>query len=728
MIGRTVSHYRIVSQLGAGGMGVVFRAEDVRLGREVAVKVVSQDFAHEPHALQRLRSEARAASALNHPNICTIFDIGEDEGRPFIVMELMRGSTLRERVDQGSLKISQLVDIGTEIADALHATHSDGIIHRDIKPGNIFITDRGHVKILDFGLAKLTEEFSGSPTVQVTIDRTAAGVALGTVAYMSPEQAQGETLDGRSDLFSLGVVLYECATGRHPFAGPSSTVTLAGILSRAPAAPLAVNPDLPPRLQDIISNCLEKDRELRYQSAAELRADLKRLRRELESGASPIVDATGAVATGRRSSTFSTPTTAAPAASAVPAPPQAVEDKTALPRPSSLAVEVPASVPQASGSAMPAAPAPPVPSGAVAPGVAHAMSRPSRVPLIAGLALGVVLLGGIAYFVARPPASDVSPIATNVPATSEPSSSEAVRSRVALAATSLQARNYRAAAAYAGEALTLDSQNADALRIAGEARAMLERFDTALADARGRLAASDLSGAARALEMARDIDPTAPTIIELSSRLADLARAQQSARLDAPAPRVERSAPPPPAPTSAAAIPPPPAAQPLPPPATPVNPPAPAVMPATPSPTTSAATAAPPPAATNPPATQAPISAPVATTTPAAPTAEQDEAAIRRVTATYARAIETKDLNLFRSIKPNLSREEERRLEQGFRAVTSQRVSLSVVSIDRQANQATVVVQRRDTIVAGGREQMAESQQTLRLSRAGSGWVITEIR
>jgi hypothetical protein len=265
---------------------------------------------------------------------------------------------------------------------------------------------------------------------------------------------------------------------------------------------------------------------------------------------------------------------------------------------------------------------------------------------------------------------------------------------------------------------------------------MLERFDAALADARARLAASDLGGSARALETARDIDPTAPAIIELSSRLADLARAQQAARVNAPGSRVERGAPPPasappaPAQAPAAAIPQLPAAQPvLPPPAAPVNPPPPAAaLPAPPSPTPSASAAGPPPAAATPPATQPPVSAPVVTTTPAGPTAEQDDAAIRRVTATYARAIETKDLNLFRSIKPNLSREEERRLEQGFRAVTSQRVSLSVVSIDRQANQATVVVQRRDTIVAGGREQMAESQQTLRLSRAGSGWVITEIR
>ena len=219
MVGRTISHYRIVAQLGAGGMGVVYRGEDIRLGREVAVKFVSEDAAHDEQAVQRLRSEARAASALNHANICTIYDVGEDDGHFFIVMELMKGQTLRERLADGPLKVDQLVDVGIEISDALQATHSDGIIHRDIKPGNIFLTERGHVKILDFGLAKLTPHFSGSGTTHEIVDHTGAGVTIGTVSYMSPEQAAGEQLDGRTDLFSLGVVLYECATGRHPVPG-----------------------------------------------------------------------------------------------------------------------------------------------------------------------------------------------------------------------------------------------------------------------------------------------------------------------------------------------------------------------------------------------------------------------------------------------------------------------------------------------------------------------------
>ncbi len=276
-------------------MGVVYRGEDTRLGREVAVKFVSEDAAHDEQAVQRLRSEARAASALNHANICTIYDVGEDDGHFFIVMELMKGQTLRERLADGPLKVDKLVDVGIEIADALQATHSDGIIHRDIKPGNIFLTERGHVKILDFGLAKLTPHFSGSGTTHEIVDHTGAGVTIGTVSYMSPEQAAGEQLDGRTDLFSLGVVLYECATGRHPFPGKTSAVMLAAILNRSPVAPITINPELPLRLQEVINNCLEKDRELRYQSAADLRADLKRLRRDLESGHSWPVDSTTSV-------------------------------------------------------------------------------------------------------------------------------------------------------------------------------------------------------------------------------------------------------------------------------------------------------------------------------------------------------------------------------------------------------------------------------------------------
>jgi serine/threonine protein kinase len=239
MIGRTVSHYRINAQLGAGGMGVVYRAEDTRLGRSVALKFLSEHLAHDDDAVRRLRSEARAASALNHGGICTIYDIDEVEGHPFIVMELLKGRSLRDLLTSAPLKVHQLVDIGIEIADALQAAHAEGIVHRDITPANIFVTDQGHVKILDFGLAKLASFAAGPSTTMDTTHQTAKGITLGTVAYMSPEQATGDALDARTDLFSTGVVLYECATARHPFPGKTSPVILAAILNRAPVAPIA---------------------------------------------------------------------------------------------------------------------------------------------------------------------------------------------------------------------------------------------------------------------------------------------------------------------------------------------------------------------------------------------------------------------------------------------------------------------------------------------------------
>ena len=291
MIGRTISHYRVVNQLGAGGMGVVYGADDTRLGRQVALKFVPEDLAKDRLAMERFRVEARTASALNHANICTIYDIGEHEGRPFIVMEWMKGQTLRDRLVRGLPKINQIVDVGIQIADALHAAHEQGIVHRDIKPANIFLTERGQVKVMDFGLAKLLPEKDGSQTTGVpkTIEAlTSPGTALGTVAYMSPEQVQGDEVDVRTDLFSLGVVLYECATGQRPFRGNSSAAIFVAILKEAPVAPVHFNPDVPLRLQDVINNCLEKDPDLRYQNAADVRADLKRVKRDLESSRSAI--------------------------------------------------------------------------------------------------------------------------------------------------------------------------------------------------------------------------------------------------------------------------------------------------------------------------------------------------------------------------------------------------------------------------------------------------------
>jgi serine/threonine protein kinase len=636
MIGRAVSHYRVISALGSGGMGVVYLAEDERLGRQVALKFLPADSVTNRQALERFRVEARAASSLSHPGICAIYDIGDDAGTPYIVMEVLRGESLRDRINRGPMRVVDLLDISIQLADALDAAHAQGIIHRDIKPSNIFVGEKNRTKILDFGLAKLSQASNpisssgGRLDASTHRELTMPGSALGTVSYMSPEQARGEEVDTRTDLFSLGVVLYEMATGIQAFGGSTQAIVFDAILNRTPQPVSHVNPQIPPRLEALIGTALEKDRELRHQHASDLEADLKRIRRDLESG-SMLASA------------------------------------------SNRTVIVPASE-RKSGSR------------AAAPSEPPARGHRWWLYTVAVLALIALAIAGFNLWsrVMSPPrdttASEDTRFAENRPA----------ENRVAV--------EPQAAAQPAAPAATTPSVTPPEIT---------DRAPALTGALRGVAPAPDKQAPAAPRPQATMPPPVVappPT------------RTPSATKPVAPGPTASAPAPAPastPAPTTSPTAPP--AVE---------NPPAATPAASTPAPAQPSPAAEPPPAAT-PPRNSAPLPATTPTLPPAA-AVESDDAAIRSVIRTYERAIETKSIELYRSVRPNLSSAEETRLRESFRQVDSQQVDIVVESLRVDGRTATVQLSRRDTLVTSGRRQTASSRQVLKFEKSAAGWIITD--
>ena len=660
--GTRLGPYEVTAKIGQGGMGEVYKATDTRLGRTVAIKLLPPDFAHDQDRRTRFEREARAISKLNHPNICTLYDIGEHEGQPFLVMEVIRGLTLQERLRGRPLKTVDVLDLAAQLADALDVAHAEGIIHRDIKPENIIVTARGQAKLLDFGLAKQAPERRALSDAGERFDAptmppeqlTEPGSAVGTVSYMSPEQARGETLDQRTDLFSLGAVLYEMVTGRQAFEGPTAAVVFDQILNQAPVAPVHLDPDVPPKLQDVISNALEKDRELRYQHAADLRADLKRVKRDLESGRSATVSVATATGVARGGTAVSS--------QALPPGPRKVADEA-----------WPATAPSQSAIDQ------------MSPTMPAARARRTWLFLGGAAALIAVLL--VALLGPRSGEQD----ATTVAEIGELADALA-RSQLALATTNLASKNYAGAIATADVVLATAAGHPEATRIRNEARAALRDVERLLGEARRSLEDGNTQQAGEAVASALQINPSD----SMGQQLQAVLNAAAAGRTEPV--RQERS-------TAATRR--------LPP--TEVD-----ITPATAQP------AAPVVPAVRPGAVDTPDSTPIVPESRPA-LAPDDQAAIRRVITTYERAIESQDIDLFRSVVPGLSGEEVERIRASFADLESQQVEITVLSVDVQGNRAFVHLARTDTFMSGGNQQTQASEQSITLARSGDAWTIAEL-